>query len=300
MTKEFTITLVGRGGRFNTLINEELDFATQPYEVCLQEMVFTPGSWGNVRSKANWFIVNDQNTKKSKTLFLPPRQYHSISDILYGLNNTLATEYYPTCDMFYYYDRNNPSSPIVFPQPAGMSDLFFAAQVLHKRRFIRREQKDRASIMETPNMVDKPEIIHYGGGKDTRITIQFCQELAILLGVVESLNQQVPAILPGWSVKTMHVNILRNNLMMLWIYGNFVVTTMIGTTRGQLLKLVPIVDDTKSILHSVFHMHDFVPVQRRRIQSFEIWLQEGPGSISVLPIDEEIIIVLYFRPVHRR
>src|SRR3981189_2742601 len=134
--------------------------------------------------------------------------------------------------------------------------------------------------METPNMIDKPEIIHYGGGKDTRMTIQFCQELAILLGVVESLNQQVPAILPGWSVKTMHVNILRNNLMMLWIYGNFVVTTMIGTTRGQLLKLVPIVDDTKSTLHSVFHMYDFVPVQRRRIQSFEIWLQEGPGSIS--------------------
>ena len=74
MTNEFTITLVGRGGRFNTLINEELDFATQPYEVCLQEMVFTPGSWGNVRSKANWFIGYDQNTKKSKTLFLPPRQ----------------------------------------------------------------------------------------------------------------------------------------------------------------------------------------------------------------------------------
>src|SRR3981189_1980147 len=176
-------------------------------------MVFTPGSWGNIRSKANWFIVYDKKAKKSKTLFLPPRQYHSISDILYGLNNALAIEYYPTCDMFYYYDRRDPMSLIVFPQPIGMSDLYFASQVGYKNRFIRRsDQDDRPSIMETPGMINKPEIIHYGGGKDTKLTIQFCQELAILLGVVESLNQPVPAIIPGRSVKTMHVNILKNNL----------------------------------------------------------------------------------------
>src|SRR3981189_776495 len=103
--------------------------------------------------------------------------------------------------------------------------------------------------METPSMTNKPEIIQYGGGKDTKLTIQFSQELAILLVVVESLNQPVPAIIPGWSVKIRHVNIVKNNLMMLWIYGNFVATTMIGTTRGQILKLVPILDSTKYILH---------------------------------------------------
>ena len=191
-------------------------------------------------------------------------------------------------------------SPIVFPQPIGKSDGFFLQQLMYPRRFIRRDQDDRPPIMETPGMTNKPEIILYGGGKDTKLTIQFCQELAILLGVVESLNQPVPAIIPGWSVKIKHVNILKNNLMMLWIYGNFVATTMIGTSRGQLLKHVPILDDTKSILHSVFHLHDFVPVQRCRIQSFEIWFQEGPGSLSVLPIDEEIVVVLYFMPAHRR
>ena len=67
-------------------------------------------------------------------------------------------------------------------------------------------------------MTNRPEIIQYGGGKDVMLGIQFCQELAILLGVVESLNQPVPAIIPGWSVKIKHVNILKNNLMMLWIY----------------------------------------------------------------------------------
>ena len=39
MAKDFTITLIGNDDRFSTLINEELDFATHPYEVYLQEMV---------------------------------------------------------------------------------------------------------------------------------------------------------------------------------------------------------------------------------------------------------------------
>ena len=107
----------------------------------------------------------------------------------------------------------------------------------------------------------------------------------------------VPGITPGWTVNVKDVNLLKNNLMMLWIFGDFVVTTMIETIRDRVLKLVPIVDDTKSILHSVFHMQDFVAVPRRKIQCFNIWIQEGPASADVLPIDEEIILVLYFRRI---
>jgi hypothetical protein len=297
MDRDFTITLIGKGGKFSTLINKELDFATHPYEVCIQEMVFTPGSWGNVRSKANWFIVYDKKVKRSKTLYVSPRQYHSASDLLYEINSALAVEYTATCDMFYYYDRKMPNSEIVFPQPEGKSDLFFATQTLYKRRFRKRAHVDKTPIKETLGMTDRPEIIEYGGGKDMTLVIQFCQELAILLGVVMSLNLPVPAIVPGWSVVVKDVNLLRNNLMMMWIYGDFIVTTMIGSTRDQLLKIVPIVDDTKSILHSVFYMQDFIAVQRRKIQCFKIWIQEGPASTSVLPIDEEVILVLYFRPI---
>src|SRR3981189_1694781 len=110
MRKEFTVTLVGTGGRFSTLTNEELDFATHPYEVCLHEMVFAAGSWGNVRKQANWFIVYDKKAKKSDTLYLPPRQYHSVSAILFGLNKTFAARYSYFCDMFYYLNRLDPKS----------------------------------------------------------------------------------------------------------------------------------------------------------------------------------------------
>ena len=146
-------------------------------------------------------------------------------------------------------------------------------------------------------MTNKPEIIQYGEGKDMVLIIQFCQELAIILGIVTPLNVPVPGITPGWTINVKDVNLLKNNLMMLWIFGDFVVTTMIGTIRDRILKLVPVVDDTKSILHSVFHMQDFVAVPRRKIQCFNIWIQEGPASADVIPINEEIILVLYFRRI---
>src|SRR3981189_1094054 len=199
--------------------------------------------------------------------------------------------------MFYYFNRLDPKSEIVFPQPEGTSDLFFASQVAYPRRFRFRHMDDQAPIMEKPGMTNKPEIIQYGGGKNMVLLIQFCQELAIMLGIVTSLNMPVPAITPGWTVYVKDVNLLKNNLMMLWIFGDFVVTTMIETIRGQILKLVPIVDDTKSILYSVFHMQDFVAEPRRKIQCFSIWIQEGPASADMLPIDEEIILVLYFRRI---
>src|SRR3981189_2280487 len=300
MRKEFTVTLVGKGGRFITLINEELDFATHPYEVCLQEMVFTPGSWGNVRAQANWFIVFARKAKKSKikTLYVPPRQYHSVSDLLYAINKALADEHSSTCHMFYYFNRLDPKSEIVFPHPDGTPDLFFASQVAYPRRFRLRHQDDKAPTIEVPGMTNKPDMIEYGGGdKELVLLIQFCQELAIMLGIITSLNITAPSITPRWTINVRNVNLLKNNLMMLWIFGDFVVTTMSERIREPILAVVPIEDDTKAILHAVFHMQDFVAVPRRKIQCFNIWIQEGPASPDVLPISEEMILVLFFRRI---
>src|SRR3981189_2383960 len=199
--------------------------------------------------------------------------------------------------MFYYFNRLDPKSEIVFPQPEGTSDLFFASQVAYPRRFRLRHMDDKAPILEKPGMTNKPEIIQYGGGKDVVLLIQFCQELAIMLGVITTLSVPAPSITPGWTINVKDVNLLKNNLMMLWIFGDFVVTTMIETIRDRILKLVPVVDDTKSILHSVFHTQDFAAAQRRKIQCFNIWIQEGPASADVLPINEEIILVRYFRRI---
>ena len=298
MDKDFTITLIGKGGRFSTLINEELDFATHPYEVCLQEMVFTPGSWANVRAGANSFLVYNQlsgDPYKHKTLYLPPRRYNTVSDILYALNKVMANDYGNFCDMFFYHDYDDRTSPIIFPQPADEPDDFFKAQTLFKNHF----GKNKPIIMETVGMRDKPDVITFGASRNTLLLLVFCRELALILGITESLSKPVSGIFNRWTrkISTLATDLLKNNLTMMWIYGNFVVTTMIGSIRDQILKQVPIQDDTKAILHSVFHTQDFIPVQRRKMQSFEIWIQEGPGSTSVLPIDEEIILVLYFRRI---
>ena len=143
------------------------------------------------------------------TLYLPPRQYHSISDLLYGLNRVLSDNVNPWCDMFFYYDGKKKDSEIVFPQRVNESDNLFDIQSHYKKRFRQKGDSDKAPIMETPDMKNKPETITFGGGSEYfDLHIVFCKELAILLGIVETLRSSVPAILPGWSVKTKHVNLL--------------------------------------------------------------------------------------------
>src|SRR3977135_1104232 len=100
------------------------------------------------------------------------------------------------------------------------SQICFLQRKLYIRRFRKRAHEDKTPIKETLGTTDRPEIIEFGGGKDMAMVIQFCQELAILLGVVMSLKLPVPAIVPGWSVVVKDVNLLRNNLMMMWIYGD--------------------------------------------------------------------------------
>ena len=285
---DFTVTLIGKGGCFTTEIKDELDFSTHPHEVCLMEMVFAPGSWCNVRSKSNWFLVYNQKDKKSNILEIPPRQYETVSDILYELNVALSNAFTHECDMFYYHDNTKT----VFPHPENQNLTLW-----NKINKLPRVTTIPLTLESFKTRDATPTTVKFGSGISTDLIVTFCCELAIILGVVESMSLPVPGILPGWSVKVKQIELTKNNLAMLWVFGDFITTTMAGSARIPVLKMVPIVDDTKAITHSVFNMQDFVMVQRRRIKQFEIKIQEGPTSSDALSLTQEVILVLYFKPI---
>jgi hypothetical protein len=319
---DFTITLIGKSGRFSTHIYQEIDFITTPYEVCLQDLVFTPGSWGNVRVQTNYFIAHDQKSKTTKFLEIPIRNYNSVSDILAEINMAIKNGFGTGCDLFLYYDKSDSNSKIVLPVPWGnynKSDpvpqvnykkdpkivipiqnvkyatlqLLLHGELAFKKRF----NKDQTVEVESINTLNIPNVVQFGGGLNTELMLTFCKELAIILGIVASQNFPSPTIMPGWSKKVKDMDMAKNNLRMLWIYGDFVGTTMLGEVRAPLIKYVPILDSSKSVTHSAFNLDNFVPVQKRRIQSFGITIQEGPNSSQPLQIDEQVILTLYFRPI---
>ena len=99
---DFTVTLVGKSGKFTTEIQDALDFDTYPHEVCLSEMLFAPGSWDNVRSKSNWFLLVDTKTKVARTCSLPPKNYVSVEEIFHAINVEIDKVFGYESDFFFY------------------------------------------------------------------------------------------------------------------------------------------------------------------------------------------------------
>src|SRR3977135_2713989 len=64
MLADFTYTLVSERknrGDFSNTCNEFLDFQTHKYEVCMQDLTLTVGSWDNVREGGNMIYVKTRH-----------------------------------------------------------------------------------------------------------------------------------------------------------------------------------------------------------------------------------------------
>src|SRR3981189_1839271 len=67
MLSDFSYTLIspiGQGGHFFNTCNQILNFQSHEYEVCVQDMLFLPGAWLNVREDFNSFKLQTANVYK--------------------------------------------------------------------------------------------------------------------------------------------------------------------------------------------------------------------------------------------
>ena len=88
MQNEFNYVLVSEennGMQFSNVCNVELDFATHPYEVCMQDMIFTAGGWDNVREGANCMDLVYWGKHK-----IPPGHYGTLPKLIEAINDQLA------------------------------------------------------------------------------------------------------------------------------------------------------------------------------------------------------------------
>src|SRR5271167_1147452 len=91
MQNNFTYTLVSddtNGGCFRNSCNQQLDFQTHAYEVCLREMIMVVGSWGNVREGGNEITFNTE----SKCV-IPPGRYESHDNLIHRINKVLTRKF---------------------------------------------------------------------------------------------------------------------------------------------------------------------------------------------------------------
>src|SRR6267154_3286717 len=95
MLNEFNYTKVSgydKGGDFENMCNEILDFQTHRYEVCLQEMMITIGAWDNVRVGANSITVFTKTFTVPNIAFVKPGAYQTIKQLVVAINAGLSAE----------------------------------------------------------------------------------------------------------------------------------------------------------------------------------------------------------------
>jgi hypothetical protein len=288
METDFNYVLVSdadEGSSFSNTCNQELDFTT-PYEVCLQDMLFSIGAWDNVREGSNMIYVDIDGRREIR--FLTPGRYATKERLVEAINWLLELYHI-----------------------AGVSHTFFSfrpAIPAKPKKMMRADAAGGYEINEcTPHIVGdytidavqaKPEFLeinfHYQGPKPT---ITFCGEIALLLGMVPTIYSAVPSIIPQepiWRIETSKIDLDRNNLSILWVCADFIDRVGFGPTTLPLLRMVPIQADTGQLEHSMFTLQNYVPVPRRRIREFGITISERWDGAPV-KIFGEVVLVLHFR-----
>src|SRR3977135_1313511 len=91
MLSDFTYTLVSDrldGGDFTNTCNEQLDFQTRKYEVCMQDLMLTVGSWDNVREGGNMIYV--KTGQSTLTAYVKYGRYTNLYPFMQAIDTALA------------------------------------------------------------------------------------------------------------------------------------------------------------------------------------------------------------------
>ena len=236
MLSDFTYTLTGPivGGVLENRCNTELDFKSWPFEACILDMLFMPGSWDNVRPGANVIKYRMDEVSAVQELHVPVGNYHTRTDFLNIVGKTIeGVGKFVTMGLYH----------VLLCEPL--------------------------------------------------VQIQFCKELAFLLGTIDALTMPLPWLQNSWHTLKENIDPKRNNLSMLWLFGDFVGNTIIGNLQLPMLRFVPIKVGSGIMEHAIFSTQHYVRVKRCKVQNLRITFKESLLG-DTLNVSEPVALTLHF------
>ena len=126
--------------------------------------------------------------------------------------------------------------------------------------------------------------------------LEFCRELAYMMGIIDILSLPVPNLKNDWDTKRDMIDPLRNNLTFIWVMGDFVMPTIVGDRLEPLLRFIPVHAGSGIMEHSIFSTQQYLNVPRRHISSLSMYMQDMLGA-KKLDIRDPIALTLHFRTV---
>ena len=310
MLSDFSYTMIspinGGGDFFNTC-NQILDFQTQEYEVCVQDMLFLPGAWQNVRNEYNTFKLLTANAWNrggvDQWMTNEWEAYPELVKKSYKSKQHREIEF--TLKPDFYYDRRVFIQAINDVIIAGVAEDGVKNPSLIKLNGYFVYDSTEIHSEDSPDKKHHSKVtgqVRFIASDPLKITrIEFCKELSFLLGITSMLTAHIPSLKHGWEIELSNIDLHRNNLTLIWVLADFVGTTMIGNMKLPILRMVPIQAGSGLFEHSIFALQNYVPVKRRQIQNLGISIRDkihGCNNESLITLDR-IIITLHFRLRHR-
>jgi hypothetical protein len=310
MLTDFIYILVSErdnGGQFVNSCEEMLDFETNTYEVCMQDMLVNVAGWDNVRDRANEVYLQLWNheknrAKKKRTILIKPGRYLELLDFLKVLNEALKPH-----DIEFIHRPAKPLSRLghelrkieggIISRPnlgllAGPVGIYFTLtskeklnKAIVESETVEKLEQERLDSLElvTVKLPDKA-------------SLTFCAELAYLLGIVPKLTSLVPPIYNGKEIYGEDIDLTRNNLTLMWVCADFIHPTMFGPHQANILRLAPLQYETGALQHSIFALQHYVRVKSRKIQEFGVCIKEHLDG-EPLKLVDKVVITLHFRTV---
>ena len=142
----------------------------------------------------------------------------------------------------------------------------------------------------------------YSGNLDGRVIqeyqFEFCNELAVMLGMTSYTSPLSTTIGYGWKTNTSNIDLDRNTVPMLWVFADFVHKIMFGRQMLPLLRMVAMQGESNTLEHGMFALQHYVPVIRDKIQHFGITIRQRCDlSAAPFKMNGRVIIVLHFKRI---
>src|SRR5277367_195071 len=224
---DFTVTLKGANSNHNFVINHAIDFEKYPYEVCIQEIFLQPNSWVNIITGGGKYHV---------VYVVPNGSYRAVVD--FKLNSRIYT------NTIQFVDAVNKS-------------IFDALQEAKKQ--------DKTTAISKFTTIPTQFIMAKSSNEYIMNLAQdhyivFDEILSYLFGITTSIySYQLVSIYNNFLFNE-SIDFSRFLLTILWLFGDFVTPTMLGSFQQPLFGIIPLhlssIDVNYKILPKLYYYNN--------------------------------------------
>src|SRR6266853_4270486 len=266
MESEFSVCI---RGNITSYLNSELDFQSQHYEVCLQDILIGARAWNNVWNGRGTIILAlwnvDRRYLNRIDFELSNQIYHSPNQLIADINNAMKQAL-----------RTNPPKYYSGYDSAGVAILTVAHW----------EIECRFDFLEKTN-----NYMFTSNYKDA--TLLFNKNLAYVLGIIPTLAYNPKPIEMSFLLDD-SIDLSRNYLAALWIYADFTIPIMMGSECAPLLAVVPVNSFTAHVEYKLLSRLFYTPVQARKFKVFNVVIYGDHERNQPLNINNDVILSMHF------